>query len=167
MGILKKMLYKLNSSYTIKRYGYPIYNLVHKKVEKDIEIEILTLYNQVIEKVEQGEYHRVIILLNEILLLNHKFILAYNCRAQVKIILGEYEEAIRDCNLSIKYNEINPLAYSNRGFANYSLGNRKLARADYNRALFLLEKIRGKESDEEIKKLREIILENIELLNNY
>ena len=60
----------------------------------------------------------------------------YRLRADAKIKLGQYQEAIIDCNTTIQLDRFNP-AYLTRGFAHYFSYQNENALADFNMAISL------------------------------
>ena len=61
--------------------------------------------------------------------------LAYNNRAELREILGEYQLAILDLNMAVSLDSNYAAAYLNRGFLQKILGKDTLALADYDRAI--------------------------------
>ena len=69
------------------------------------------------------------------------FVQAYNNRAAIKNVLGQYESAINDCNKAICLKPDHANAYANRGNAKVWLGRVMEARSDYQTALDLANQI--------------------------
>ncbi|MGF2040360.1 MAG: tetratricopeptide repeat protein [Nostoc sp. CmiVER01] len=96
-----------------------------------------TLYQEGINKYDEGNYEGAIEDFNQAIELDPKNALAYNRRGDAYYRLGDYEQAQADSSQAILLNPQDANAYFDRGFALSELGKYKEAIADYTQAIKL------------------------------
>lgn len=141
-----------------------------KREQKKYENEQIEEFSKIFEeanlKEKSGKFQDALELYNKLLSIDNTFVQGYNHRACVKMELEDYEGTIKDCEKSLECEKNNPVAYNNRGLAYMYLEKFELSDKDFKKALKLLDNFKAKDDEEDFKKLKKTILENVDSLNN-
>lgn len=116
-----------------------------KLIEKNNKyMQISNLFNLGIQAANSKDYKLAEKYFSDIINLNNSNSKAYNNRGNIKVFLGNLEEAIKDFNKAIELNPYLSETYNNRGNAKNNFGNTnnnidylKEAIKDYNKAIEL------------------------------
>ncbi len=85
----------------------------------------------------ERNYNETVDNFSSAILLQPKNARYYNFRCWARVLKGDAELALFDCNQSLDIEPNNPNAYDSRGIAHFALGNYQAALADYNKSIEL------------------------------
>jgi len=94
----------------------------------------LILNNRGVIKKKLGDYIGGLNDFNSAIRLNSNFMEAYQNRVDINILLNNFQDAIKDLNYILSFQQI-PIAYYYRGYSNFHLGNKPEACKDFQQAI--------------------------------